>query len=235
LVEELATTPAGFVTGKAARDLLAGFQHTLGPARFREFESDLKAVALPERAQLAQAWLGSYGQGPELPEAVAVQLCDLPRYDSSAQVTATVEGLLGSHPRITDRKLEIRLDELLARIRRFATERVPGFRAYQKQRSELVAAERERLRLEEYKPKVMSAFVRNRLLDEVYLPLIGDNLAKQLGSTGEGKRTDQMGLLLLISPPGYGKTTLMEYVASRLGLLFVKVNGPALGHAVTSL
>ncbi len=35
-----------------------------------------------------------------------------------------------------------------------------------------------------------------------------------------------MGLLLLISPPGYGKTTLMEYVASRLGLVFVKVNGP---------
>src|SRR5690606_26735867 len=47
--------------------------------------------------------------------------------------------------------------------------------------------------------------------------------------------TDNNGLLLLISPPGYGKTTLMEYVASRLGLVFVKVNGPALGHAVTSL
>ena len=44
-----------------------------------------------------------------------------------------------------------------------------------------------------------------------------------------------MGLLLLISPPGYGKTTLMEYVANRLGLVFVKVNGPALGHSVTSL
>jgi replication-associated recombination protein RarA len=44
-----------------------------------------------------------------------------------------------------------------------------------------------------------------------------------------------MGLLLLISPPGYGKTTLMEYVASRLGIIFVKINGPALGHGVTSL
>jgi hypothetical protein len=38
-----------------------------------------------------------------------------------------------------------------------------------------------------------------------------------------------------VSPPGYGKTTLMEYVASRLGLVFVKVNGPALGHDVRSL
>ena len=44
-----------------------------------------------------------------------------------------------------------------------------------------------------------------------------------------------MGLLLLISPPGYGKTTLMEYIASRLGIIFVKVNGPAIGHGVTSL
>ncbi|MER6985212.1 AAA family ATPase, partial [Streptomyces carpinensis] len=43
------------------------------------------------------------------------------------------------------------------------------------------------------------------------------------------------GLLLLVSPPGYGKTTLMEYVADRLGLMMVRVSGPALGHAVTSL
>jgi MoxR-like ATPase len=69
----------------------------------------------------------------------------------------------------------------------------------------------------------------------VYLPLIGNNLAKQLGAAGAGKRTDTMGLLLLISPPGYGKTTLMEYVANVLGLVFMKVNGPSIGHAVTSL
>ncbi|MEV4565008.1 DNA repair ATPase [Nonomuraea sp. NPDC049419] len=235
LVEELGGTPAGFVTGKAARDLLDGFRHELGPAKNREFEDDLKALSLPERLQLARAWLTAYRQGPELPEAVAVLLCDLPRHDSSAATAETVHGLLGTHPRIRDRALELRLDEILPRIRRFAAERVPAFRAYQRRRSELVEAERRRLRLDEYKPKVMSAFVRNRLLDEVYLPLIGGNLAKQLGAAGAGKRTDQNGLLLLISPPGYGKTTLMEYVASRLGLVFVKVNGPALGHAVTSL
>ncbi|HUR07954.1 MAG TPA: AAA family ATPase, partial [Nonomuraea sp.] len=235
LVEELATKPAGFVTSAAARTLLQGFHQALGPARSREFEEDLKAVALPDRLELARAWIGAFGKGPEVPESIAVQLCDLPRHDSSAALTATVEGLLGTHPRVADRKLELRLDETLARTRRFRTERVPAYRAYQKRRTELVSTERTRLRLEEYRPKVMSAFVRNRLLDEVYLPLIGDNLAKQLGAAGADKRTDQMGLLLLISPPGYGKTTLMEYVASRLGLVFVKVNGPALGHAVTSL
>ena len=91
------------------------------------------------------------------------------------------------------------------------------------------------MRLEEFRPRVLTSFVRNRLLNEVYLPLIGDNLAKQIGSAGEGKRTDLMGLLLLVSPPGYGKTTLMEYIANRLGLIFMKINGPALGHNVTSL
>ncbi|MEV0388634.1 DNA repair ATPase [Nonomuraea sp. NPDC050643] len=235
LVEELGTTPAGFVTGKAARDLLDGFRHTLGPAKAREFEDDLKAVPLSERLQLAHAWISAFRQGPEVAEAVAVQVCDLPRHDSSAATTETVHGLLGTHPRVQDRTLDVRLDEILTRTRRFAQERVPAYRAYQRRRTELVETERRRLRLEEYKPKVMSAFVRNRLLDEVYLPLIGDNLAKQLGAAGAGKRTDQMGLLLLVSPPGYGKTTLMEYVASRLGLVFVKVNGPALGHEVTSL
>ena len=79
------------------------------------------------------------------------------------------------------------------------------------------------------KPRVLSTFVRNRLIDEVYLPLIGDNLAKQMGSVGESGRSDRQGLLLLISPPGYGKTTLMEYVANRLGLTFMKINGPAIG------
>ena len=53
--------------------------------------------------------------------------------------------------------------------------------------------------------EVLTSFVRNRLINEVYLPLIGDNFAKQMGTVGVNKRTDLMGMLLLISPPGYGK------------------------------
>ncbi|MEJ3750573.1 DNA repair ATPase [Actinomycetes bacterium KLBMP 9797] len=245
LFEELAGAPFGFVTSAGARDLLDRFHRALGGPKAesdRRFEEDLRALGddLAARHQLVSAWLTAFAgmeSGADLPEAIAIELCgaDLPRHDSSASLSTTVEGLLGTHPRIASRRLELRLDELLTRIRRFRAERVPAFRAYQRQRNDLVARERTRLRLAEHEPKVMSAFVRNRLLDEVYLPLIGDNLARQLGAVGDAKRTDQMGLLLLISPPGYGKTTLMEYVASRLGLVFVKVNGPALGHAVTSV
>ncbi|MEU1479160.1 DNA repair ATPase [Streptomyces sp. NPDC005760] len=238
LFEELTTGPDGFVVTAATRTLLDKFRRTVGtPA----YDDDLAAVQdLDARRQLAEAWLSSYaastGTPGDLDEAVAVELCPgLPRYDSDAPLTGTVEGLLGTHPRITDGRLTLRIDEFLSRTRRFRQQDAPAFRAYQRRRSTLAAAERSRLRLDEHRPRVMSAFVRNRLIDEVYLPLIGDNLAKQLGTTGADKRTDTGGLLLFISPPGYGKTTLVEYVADRLGLLLVKVSGPALGSAVTSL
>ncbi len=171
-------------------------------------------------------------------EAAALLAVDETRLDrqvSSAATSATVEGLLGQHPRLSNGKLELDLPDFMGRLSSFVHERLPRFRAYREQLSSLLQRERKRLRLDELQPKVLSSFVRNRLIDEVYLPLIGTNLSKQLGTAGENKRTDRMGLLLLVSPPGYGKTTLMEYVASRLGLTFVKVNGPALGHDVTSV
>ncbi|MEU7479969.1 DNA repair ATPase [Lentzea sp. NPDC042327] len=216
LFEELACAPTGFVTSKAARTVIDRFRAVV--------DEDL------HDRDLIEAWLrGFLGDEdcPEFPEVVAVLLTDLPRYDSSAALSETVTGLLGSHPRVRDQSLDLRLDEALTRLRRFGGEHVPAFRAYQRQRDELLAGERRRLRLDEYRPAVLNTFVRNRLLNEVYLPLIGDNLAKQLN--------DGTGLLMLISPPGYGKTTLVEYVANRLGMVFVKVNGPALGSGVTSL
>jgi MoxR-like ATPase len=111
----------------------------------------------------------------------------------------------------------------------------PGFEAFRKRRHALLAAEKQRLKLAQFQAKPLSTFVRNRLIDEVYLPLVGDNLSKQLGAAGAAARSDRMGLLLLISPPGYGKTTLMEYVADRLGMVFVRINCPVLGHDVTSV
>ncbi|WP_327368271.1 DNA repair ATPase [Streptomyces sp. NBC_01217] len=241
LFEELTTGPDGFVISAGTRTLLDKFRRTVGTS---SYDDDLAALADPAvRKQLVEAWLTAYTTATgtdlalgDLAEAVAAELCpDLPRYESDAPVTVAVEGLLGAHPRITGRTLTVRIDEFLARTRQFRTDEVPAHRAYQRHRTALVAAERTRLRLDAFRPHVMSAFVRNQIIDEVYLPLIGDSLAKQLGTTGDTKRTDTGGLLLLISPPGYGKTTLMEYVADRLGLLLVKVSGPALGHTVTSL
>ncbi|MFB7600830.1 DNA repair ATPase [Streptomyces sp. NPDC056160] len=241
LFEELTTGPDGFVLAAATRTLLDKFRRTVGGSAYDE---DLVALGdLAARRQLAGAWLSAYADSTgaeatagDLAEAVAAELCpDLPRYESDASPVTVAEGLLGTHPRITGRALPLRIDEFLARTERFASSDVPAFRAHQRRRAELVEAERVRLRLAEHRPRSMAAFVRNRLVDEVYLPLVGDSLARQIGTAGEDKRTDTGGLLLLVSPPGYGKTTLMEYVAERLGLMMVRVSGPALGHAVTSL
>jgi hypothetical protein len=150
-------------------------------------------------------------------------------------VAVPVDGLVGNHERIQNGSMVVHYHELLGRVGRYMLDVVPRYRKLNETKTRLVDAARDDMRLDEFKPRVLTSFVRNRLLDEVYLPLIGDNLAKQMGAAGENKRTDRMGLLLLISPPGYGKTTLMEYIANRLGLVFMKINGPAIGHQVTSL
>jgi hypothetical protein len=244
LVRELAAPAPRFVVSGAAVAIRDALHAELDARNARvTFDDDLRALAAAPGAALAlaRAWVdGVVAKKPELaPAAIeaAAMLATpgLTRDTSSAVVDATVTGLLGRHPRIEGGSMRVRLDELTARLDRFRREHVPAFRAYRALRAEVAERERKRLRIDELVPRVMSSFVRNRLIDEVYLPLVGANFAKQLGAAGSSKRTDQMGMLLLISPPGYGKTTLMEYVAARLGLAFVKVNGPALGHDVTSL
>ncbi len=147
----------------------------------------------------------------------------------------TIEEMLGDHPLVRGGKYKLDFIEFQQRLTRYCDRVVPDFHGLTDAKKRLLEARRRELRLEEFRPRVLTSFVRNRLVNEVYLPLVGDNLAKQIGVAGEGKRTDLMGLLLLISPPGYGKTTLMEYIANRLGLTFMKINGPAISHQVTSL
>jgi MoxR-like ATPase len=248
LFEEIAETTAAFVTSAEAEALRADLvAHLDAAGAYREFVEDLRVLGtdLTSCHRIVRAWLEGFvtsvesarAYAPAIDEAVALVIVErrLDRTVSSALGAVDVDGLLGQHPRIKAGRLNLRLDEFLSRLGAFRHVRVPGFRDYQAKRSAVLERERKRLRLSEFQPNVMNSFVRNRLINEVYLPVIGDNLAKQIGALGEGKRTDLMGMLLLISPPGYGKTTLMEYVANRLGIVFVKVNGPALGHGVVSL
>jgi len=143
--------------------------------------------------------------------------------------------LKGSHTTIINGTFDFNYHDFISKLSQFNQVEVPSFEAYREAKHSVTETLKEDLKLEEFKPKVLSSFVRNKLIDQVYLPLFGDNLSKQLGSLGDTKRTDRMGMLLLISPPGYGKTTLMEYMANRLGLVFMKINGPAIGHEITSV
>ncbi|MGE6795302.1 DNA repair ATPase [Psychrobacter okhotskensis] len=163
------------------------------------------------------------------------QVQSFERSTGKVSLEIQINNLLGEHTRIHQQTLTFAVDDLLNRLHHHDTQVIPAYRRYLAMRSEILHDSKETLRLDEFMPRPLSSFVRNRLINESYLPLIGDNLAKQMGTVGEDKRTDLMGILMMISPPGYGKTTLMEYVANRLGLIFMKINCPSLGHDVTSL
>ena len=153
---------------------------------------------------------------------------------STASTLTQLDSLLGQHRQVQQQQMPLQLEEFLWRLRHYQDNDLPAYQAYRQQRQAVLQDEAKALRLHEFVPKPLASFVRNRLINEVYFPLVGENFAKQMG-TIDNQRSDYMGLLLLISPPGYGKTTLMEYLAQRLGLIFVKINCPTLGHEVTAL
>ena len=246
LVEELARERTEFITSKYAVELVEAFKQSLDDTSWRHYQEVLaKMQGWPaERWQLTSAWLQALINDKKMqslrryiPEAVALLKTDqrLDRRFTEVELELCVSDLLGEHPRIQDRALAFSVDEFVQRLALHRYEVVPQYQRYLQLRQEIIEQERHSLRLNEFKAKPLSSFVRNRLINESYLPLIGDNLAKQMGALGANKRTDLMGMLMMISPPGYGKTTLMEYVANRLGLIFMKINCPSLGHDVLSL
>lgn len=203
-----------------------------------------ETVSYHEKLQLSLQWVGSFleeNEHPEWnsfqPEIAALLLFRQEGKENliAERAQAVVEGLAGAHKTLKAGKLMYHYHEMVQLIQYFTKVEVPAFMGYRAERHRLIHQTRNQLRLNEFTPKVLSSFVRNKLINQVYLPLVGDNLARQLGTVGDTRRTDRSGMLLLVSPPGYGKTTLMEYVANRLGLIFMKINGPALGHDITSV
>ncbi|QYJ69165.1 DNA repair ATPase [Flavobacterium litorale] len=245
LFEELKSDDAFTVSHKAAQ---------LAESFFKMLDSKGASVAFrhnidnaPDKQsgiQLAAQWVASY-----LVETAQEQYEDylyeitallLYRHESAENIVAiepdeVITGLAGAHPTVTNGTYNFHYHTFTRLLSHYYDNEVPAFNRFREARHTLTVTLKEQLRLNEFMPKVLTSFVRNKLIDQVYLPLFGDNLAKQLGSAGENRRTDRSGMLLLVSPPGYGKTTLMEYLANRLGLVFMKINGPAIGHDITSV
>lgn len=262
LLAELAQKALRFHASGASQTLIAALQAAMkagsqeGGLHWEELQAYWSAkaagrgsegAALAERWRSALHWVQTACSAQAGDETTSLQaycseaatwlVCagNLPSAVSNVDLQVQIPGLLGQHARIVGGQMHLQLDQLGTRAARHYRLFVPQWERYQQLRQQVLQDYRARIRLEEFKARPLSSFVRNKLINEIYLPVIGDNLAKQMGAQGEARRTDQMGLLMMISPPGYGKTTLMEYVASRLGLIFMKINGPALGHSVRSL
>ncbi|MHC4646699.1 MAG: ATP-binding protein, partial [Planctomycetota bacterium] len=235
-----------FTVAKRAVDLRKEYESYLRQKRSIErFSESIEVLSGAPvcRYRLMRDWVRSYllqsrrESELEYCDEVAGLLLigDESRKVCSESIECELAGMVGSHKILDQGRYLLNYCHFMSRLGNHERTVVPQFTQYQKCKSELIERFSDGLHLEQFRPRVLTTFVRNRLIDQTYLPLIGDNLAKQVGAEGEQKRTDRQGLLLLISPPGYGKTTLMEYVANRLGLIFMKINAPALGNKVTSL
>lgn len=246
LVQELGRDRCEFITSKYARQLVDTFRQSLEDQTWRRYQVSLdKMLGWPaERWSISCAWLEALVSGNNLPhlrryipEAAALINADqrIDRRTTEADLDIVIDGLMGDHAVIDNRSLTLSVDAYLQKMEQHHSEFIPDYRRYLGVRQNILDHTRKSLRLHEFKARPLSSFVRNKLINDAYLPIIGDNLAKQMGTVGVNKRSDLMGLLMMISPPGYGKTTLMEYVANRLGLIFMKINCPSLGHDVLSL
>ncbi|MBX3256197.1 MAG: DNA repair ATPase [Chitinophagaceae bacterium] len=198
---------------------------------------------IAERFYLVQGWLLAFMQiQPEgtdqqyVDEAVCLLLFKDHQYrERAASDTLSIEGLKGTHAVIREGKYELNFHGFMKKMQEYYVQMVPAYTAFNGLKEQLIRSYRQQLKIGEFEPKVLTSFVRNRLINEIYFPLIGANLAKQVGAAGDDKRTARMGMLLLVSPPGYGKTTLMEYLSKTMGLHFVKINAPTIGHTITSI
>ncbi|NRA60178.1 MAG: DNA repair ATPase [Psychrobium sp.] len=248
IINELSDGTVRFVIQTSAQTLAEQLKQAISDKGLQQqLDKAISSCATTQQKyQLNHAWLQAFStqqQGndstiatPTIEAALLMtfgQKIDF--YPSDVSTNISVTDLLSQHKRITDRTLHLSYQEFVARLRRYCTVEVPEFKRYHQLKQQVLNEQKDRLNLAEFQPKALSSFVRNKLINDVYFPIIGANLAKQMGAAGENKRSDLMGMLLLISPPGYGKTTLIEYIASKLGLVFVKINCPSIGHDQLSL
>jgi len=241
---EVLQEESGFKISEITNELKTAFEEFLKKSSAKStFSNSIKDKNITQKIGLTIQWVSAF-LGQEHPKQlnytldVVYQLLFVSNViDDVVHVSPNqkIEGIKGAHVTVAEGVFDFNYHKFIQELEQFTIVDVPAFKAYGDAKHAVTEELKEDLKLNEFKPRVLSSFVRNKLIDQVYLPLFGDNLAKQLGTVGDQKRTDRMGMLLLVSPPGYGKTTLMEYMANRLGLIFMKINGPAIGHEVTSV
>jgi len=186
-----------FVIDRESSELYKDFLKHLGSSNGLErFEQSIKAVQdAPAAAyKLIRKWLRAYVESKkqlhrdEYICETAVLLLSR-SFDETRIIHASLKteltGLVGSHRVVDNGKYHLNYNTYQLKLRHFDGHTVPLFLQYTSLKKQLTAEFSEQLRLSEFKPKVLTSFVRNKLINNVYLPLVGDNLAKQIGVAGE--------------------------------------------------
>lgn len=155
--------------------------------------------------------------------------------ETESGVTFAIKDMIGEHKLINNRVYNFDYYDLCERVYYHLNNMVNKYYKFIDFKNKTIEDERKKLSIKDFANKPISSFIRNKLITESYFPIFGNNLSKQIGTADKNKRTDNMGLLLLISPPGYGKTTLVEYIANKMGMILVKINCPSLSRDVVSL
>ena len=181
LVEQLASSTKIFIQSRYAQELLAAFDRTLDAESISQFKksiSDLKTQPDQQWA-LASTWLNAVVQKQELgqlqryiPEAAGNLISAIKLDTSSSKLELEVSDLLGEHITIESQTLAFSVDEYLQKMHHHHTVTLPEYDDYLELRSQVMRTERSTLKLESFKAKPLSSFVRNRLVNESYLPLI---------------------------------------------------------------
>ncbi len=160
-----------------------------------------------EQFQLIRKWIHAFStqyKNAEYTNYVneAATLLLLNNFDKKCIIktdtTITIKDLHGTHALVNEGAYRLDYNDFTDKMSHYEREIAPRFNRYVKMKKDLADSYKKQLRLHEFEPRVLSSFVRNKLIDKVYLPIFGDNLAKQIGTADENTRTDRMGLLLLI-------------------------------------
>jgi len=156
------------------KDQEIGGLMTLCQREHRQSLANLKGWPA-ERWLLTQSWLMGLVNEKSLhdiaryvPEAVAILNTEgkISRTLTEVDVEVEVSGLLGSHGLIEGRTLTFSVDGFLSRMNDHKQRVIPAFHEYHSVRNRIIAEERDKLRLHEFKPRPLSSFVRNRLINE---------------------------------------------------------------------
>jgi hypothetical protein len=178
---EVLTAGLEFAVSRDAADLCNRFeQYLTGHLQTDGFQRARTALAGDPVAafELCRDWLHAFTAAEKgfspivIDETAWLLLRGTQLHRSTVEVSASrkLEAMKGHHARITGGSLLLDYHDFFRRMRAHESTVVPVYERYQSLKKLNVETARERLRLDDFKPKVLTSFVRNRLIDSAYLP-----------------------------------------------------------------